>query len=62
MIYEKPRIIDLSSSTARGGDDCIGVGPVAIDKCQAGVNAVAGDCIAGGIPGTKCATGAGGPP
>lgn len=62
MIYEKPRIIDLSSSTARGGDDCTPVGPAAFDKCQAGVSAPGGDCIGGGVPGTKCATGAGGPP
>ncbi len=56
MIYEKPRLIELSSSTARGGADCLD-GSSAPDKCTQGGSATAGDCVAGGDAGSKCDTG-----
>ncbi len=56
MIYEKPRLIGLGSSTARGGVDCVPTGGTAADKCQAGGAASAGDCDTGGSAGV-CKTG-----
>jgi len=46
MIYEKPRLVELGSSTAMGGIDCV-PGSTAIDKCQNGGSALLGDCQQG---------------
>ncbi len=58
MIYEKPRLIELGPSTARGGDDCTPAG-TAVDKCTGGGLALQGDCVVGGGAGSKCDTGGG---
>ncbi len=46
MKYEKPKLIELKTTTAVGGQDCI-AGPTALDKCQNGGGAAAGDCDSG---------------
>lgn len=55
MIYEKPRLIELGPSTAMGGIDCL-FGSIAVDKCDSGGSALAGDCQSGSFAG-KCKPG-----
>ena len=59
MKYEKPKLIELKTTTAVGGEDCTPTGSAALDKCQMGGTATAGDCDTGSVA-NVCKTGGSG--